>query len=267
MTENPTSPVAGRQDGQGINEDLAAQLTSFGLTSREAQLYVTVLALAEPTVAEVAQMLGLNRTGAYDAMTGLAQKDLIQFVDSDRVSHRAGTKVLRAADPGILLARHRRGQVALEQLVPHLRGVSVHNEPHAQYFQGIQSMQTALMDILNWDCELRGIISMNDLHETVGVAAMDAFIAERARLGMELRVVRSRARDVPGRWPSSDEDRRELRWAPSDYVFTSTMYIGARDVLLISSPADTFALKISSKEFAVAQRHLFELLWARSDPT
>jgi len=256
-------------DGRDIGSAdpaLVAQLVAAGLSDREARLYLTVLAVTDPTVSEIARLLGTNRTGVYDTVRSLEQKSLVQLVDSDRVSHRSGTKVLRAADPTMLLARHRRDGLTLERLVPELRRLSVHNEPHAQYFQGVYAMRTALLDILDWGCPLRGILSMRDLYETVGRDAMDTFIAERARRGMSLRVVRSRERDEEGEWPTSDHDQRILRRAPTSYVFTSSMYIGDENILLLSSPAEAFALKLSSRQFALTQQHLFELLWTMSEP-
>lgn len=244
--------------------ELREGLREIGFMDRETDVYIAILQHREPTVAEIAKSVGFSRTSVYDAVSNLVNADLVQFVDSDRVSRRAGTKVLRAADPSVLRARERERERKVEQLVTDLQEFKRTNSPHAQYFQGVHAMRTALFDILNWNCQLCGILSMRDLHETVGREAMDDFIAARAKQGMGLRVVRSQERDEPGTWPTSGADRRLLRSAPKSYTYTASMYIGDSDVLMLSTRSEAFALKISSRDFAQMQQHIFDIVWGMS---
>lgn len=249
-----------------FDQQVMQGLREAGLTDKEAEFYLTTLSLREPTVAEVARTLGVSRTGGYDLAAALQTAGLVQIVDSDRVSHRAGTKVLRAADPQVLVARARERQLRLEQLMPKLRDLSSNNEPHAQYFQGLNAMRVALLDVLNWQCQLAGILSMRDLHETVGRETMDTFITERSRLGMGLRVIRSPERDEDSLWPTSMTDRRVLRAAPLGYVYTASMYIGDENILILSTREEGFALKITSRQFSLMQQHIFDVVWEMSTP-
>ena len=94
---------------------------------------------------------------------------------------------------------------------------------------------------------------------------MAQYIDERIRRGIKLRVVRSPARDTEAIWPSSQEEDRELRYAPVHLILGMTMYIYDEKVLHISSRNENYALVIESEEMSAMNRALFESLWMIGD--
>ncbi|ETR78071.1 TrmB family transcriptional regulator [Afipia sp. P52-10] len=114
------------------------------------------------------------------------------------------------------------------------------------------------------DCRskiLRGILSMHELLEAPGAEWMDGFIAERLRRGIQLQVIRSPSRESEHIWPSSQDELRELRYAPTSMDLGMTMYLYDERVLYVSSRKENFALVIESPELSALNGAMFDGLW------
>lgn len=250
------------------HEWLVQKLTDLGIELKAARFYLAVLEMREPTVAEVAMAAGISRTSAYDIVAYLQAKGLVELVDSQRVTRRAGTKVLRAHDPGRLIGEWNERKRILDEVIPQLR--EIHQKagpfPRTSTYQGTAGIRQALFETLNWGPKLRAIMSMKDLYDAVGTDVMEEYVQERIRRKIFLQVVRSRAKDTWWGWLTSDREYREARWAPDSYIYTMTLIIGDEAVVFLSSATEDFAVKVESVEFAEMQGNLFDVLWRVSEP-
>lgn len=245
------------------------ELVQIGLDPKAATLYLSILEMHEPTVAEVARVTNINRTTAYDLVNSLVQRGMVQLVDSSRTKSRANTKVIRPQNPDRLLTDWLQTKVLLDKIVPQLQALQERSGPFPRttYFEGAEGMRHALYETLTWGSDLCGIMSMEDLHNGIGKAATDDYVRERCKRKIWLRVVRSHEKDINEGWHSSAEEYRHARHAPDSYVYNMTSLIGADKVIMLSSRKENFALKIESAEYAEMQRNLFEVLWGVSvDP-
>jgi HTH-type transcriptional regulator, sugar sensing transcriptional regulator len=245
------------------------ELVQIGLDPKAASLYLAILEMHEPTVAEVARVTDTNRTTAYDLVNSLVQRGMVQLVASSRTNRRANTKVIKPQNPDKLLTDWLQTKVLLDKVVPQLQALQERSGPFPRttYFEGAEGMRHALFETLTWGSDLCGIMSMDDLHKGIGRPATDDYVRERWKRKIWLRVVRSHEKDVDEGWESSDEEFRRARYAPDTYVYNMTMLIGADKVIMLSSRRENFALKIESAEYAEMQRNLFEILWGvSSDP-
>ncbi|BBX64376.1 hypothetical protein MSAS_35500 [Mycobacterium saskatchewanense] len=244
-----------------------AELVEAGLEPKEARFYLAALSMDSATVAQVAEASQISRTNAYDIAKRLAQRGLLSLIEGG--SHRGGraggrpTTIVRAADPQHLLDEWSQRRRMLESLIPQLRAMYAKGgtAPRVRYLEGVSGIRTALFETLDWPSPLRGVLSMRDLLTVPGVEAMDEYVAGRRERKLWLHVLRSPEKDLPGGWPSSDEDYRRTRYVPAEYVFTMTMIIGDAAVAMISSKRESFALVVESVEFVEMQRNLFEVLW------
>ncbi|MGY1749309.1 TrmB family transcriptional regulator [Modestobacter sp. SYSU DS0511] len=246
---------------------LLQQLVEIGIEPKAARFYLMLLEMRQPTVAEVAMASGITRSHAYDLTGHLRQRGLVELVDSDRVKRRAGTKVLRPNDPGRLLGEWHQRKRILDEVVPRLR--AIHEKagpfPRTSHYDGAAGIRQALFETLNWGCDLRAIMSMEDLYAAIGQDVMEGYVRERGRRRIFLKVIRSAEKDTSPGWLTSDPEFREARWAPPSYVYTMTSIIGTDSVVMLSSTDESFAVKIESSEYATMQANLFEVLWGVSE--
>lgn len=252
-----------------------SDLVEAGLDVKEAKLYLAVLSMDSPTIAQAAEACGVSRTNAYDVAKRLASRNLLDLVEANpEVSGRdkgagRGRVVLHAADPEKLIEEWDQRRKLLDEIVPQLRAMHAKAgaAPRVRYLPGENGIRSALFDTLQWPSPLRGILSMRDLFTVPGPSAMREYIDARRSRSLWLHVVRSAEKDLPRGWQSSQEDLRRTRYAPADCLFTMTTFIGERAVVMLSSKQENFALKIESAEYAEMQRNLFEVLWAASQDT
>jgi sugar-specific transcriptional regulator TrmB len=246
------------------------QLAQLGLDPREARFYVAVLTLGRTTVARAAQHANVSRTSGYDLARRLINRGLLQtieFGESGRREDRSRSELV-AADPSSLFDEVDRRRALLENLVPQLRAVqsTARARPKVRYLEGVAGIREALFETLTWPSPIRGIFAMKDLFLVPGEDALDEYVESRRERALTLHVVRSPERDIPRRWPTSRAALRIARYAPPDLVFTMTTIIGEDAVAVMSSRQEGFAMMIDSREYALTQASLFEVLWNASTP-
>ncbi len=246
--------------------DIANKLASIGISGVLYKLYAAAIELGEAPISAVAARAGVVRTSAYNALQRLEQEGLVTLETRD------GLRCVIANDPTTLLERIEAKRQMLNELMPQLR--STYNralgKPQIRFYEGDQGILTTLWDTLTITDEpkvLRGILSMNELMQTPGMAEMDRFIQDRVGKGIWLKVIRSEQKDVEAIWPSSPAHLRELRYAPPNMVLSMTTFIYDHRVCLISSKKENYGLIIESEEFATLQAVLFDAIWELSRPT
>jgi HTH-type transcriptional regulator, sugar sensing transcriptional regulator len=246
------------------------ELERAGLDPKEAQLYLAVLALGQPTVAQAAHAAQVSRTNAYDVVRRLSRRGLLTITEVGPTGEPAGRgrAVLRATDPEQFLTEWRERGAVLHEVVPRLKALmnTQTPRPRVRYLEGQSGITAALWETLTWGGPLKGILSMIDLLQVPGRQRMDEYVARRRELGIALHVVRSPEKESEDLWPSSARDLREVRFAPPHHIFTMTMLIGASSVAVISSRRENFAMMIDSSEYAELQSGLFDSLWSASTP-
>jgi sugar-specific transcriptional regulator TrmB len=235
------------------------RLLALGLDEKEQRFYLAALELGTASVTAIAARANVSRTNGYDLLQRLQKRGLVSQIEGD-----GGVRQIVAEDPGVLVQEWERTRHVLDDLVPELR--SLYNgpkfKPRIRLYEGADGIKRAFRETL--DCRsklLLGILSMHELLEVPGAEWMAQYIDERISRGIELKVVRSPARDSEAIWPSSPAEERELRYAPPHLNLSMTMYIYDHKVLHISSRNENYALVIESEELAAMNRSLFESLW------
>lgn len=243
--------------------DIEERLARIGLSGTLYKLYLTAVGLGGASITEVAAKAGLARTTAHDALAKLEAEGLVRFVDQGK------RRFVVAQDPGVLLERAEARRQMLDDVMPVLRSMYHHEsgKPNVRFHPGAEGIRTTLWDTLSGgDTVLRATLSMKELMAEPGLDEMERYLAERARRGIWLKVIRSADRDIAPIWPSSQQQRRELRYAPADHTLAMTCFIYGNKVALISSARERYGLIIDSAEFAAFQTSLFDAMWSASTP-
>lgn len=238
-------------------------LAVFGLNEKKANIYLAALEMGPSSALALAERANIKRTTVYDILEELKHLGLITETLRGKRTRYAAT------DPDRLKDLVRRQSLALEALLPQLK--ALYNvpgiKPSVRFFEGMAGVQAALEETLTAeDKTLLGILSMEDLYETIGEAYMEDYVQRRIAMGYKLRVVRSKEKEVMKRWPSSKKENRDRRYAPKGYIFGMTQYVYDNKVLLLSSRKENFAMVVESVDYARNQRQLFEALWQVSQP-
>lgn len=239
-------------------------LADLGLSQRQQLVYLALLTLGRASVQSIAAHADVERTSLYQVLQSLERLGLVgqQIVGKKRL--------FVAQDPEQLRTLLGRKQAALSEVLPEIKALWTASDvrPRVRYYEGIEGMRTVIDDTLTApDGQLQGILSTEDLFATVGQRWMDKYVQRRIKAGIHLRVLRSPQKEVGEQWPTSQRDKRALRYTPDGMVFSMTMYVYGTKVALLSTRQENFGMLIESDEFATHQRNLFQALWQISRPT
>ena len=243
---------------------LADSLVEFGLNQKEANVYLALLELGESKVHDIAHKSQITRPTTYDILEKLAKQGLVGAYDKHNIRHYV------ASDPEKIRRTLVEKQQAFESLLPELK--SIHNtlrsKPKISFFEGVSGIKTVFEDTLTAKNKtLRGILSMADLYKIPGKKYMDDYVARRVASSFNLRVVRSKPKEIANDWLAGREENRDVRFPPANMVFEMTTYIYDNKVGLISTIKENFGMIIESQEYSNNMGHMFEALWQISKPS
>lgn len=233
-------------------------LREFGFSEKEASVYMALLSLGEGKAHEISLRAHTSRSTTYEILEKLAEDGFVAVQDKNKIRHYI------ANDPEVFKRNLEAKQYAFDLVLPELKSVynRLKSKPKIAFYDGVDGIKTVFEDTLrSRDKLLRGILSMEDLFKMPGKEYMDDYVKRRITRGYHLHVLRSKPKEVSNDWPSTPEDRRELRYPPENIVFDMTTYIYDNKVGIISTEKENFGLIIESEEFSKTMRQLFELAW------
>ncbi|MBI4146368.1 hypothetical protein HY489_03455 [Candidatus Woesearchaeota archaeon] len=125
--------------------EIETALEAFGLTTKEAKIYLALLELGESTVLRLSEVTGINRTTLYDILKALARKGIIGTTDKEKI------KYFSPAKPTVLLDALKRRQQAVERALPELirRTATLGAKPKIQFYEGKEGIDAVHQDVLS----------------------------------------------------------------------------------------------------------------------
>lgn len=248
---------------QYIYQQLEQDLQEYGLTHKQAKIYLASLQLGPASVQSIARKAEVERTNTYDALEGLINHHLMSITPM-------GKKHLYVAEPPEMIKRLlQEKEEKLKVILPELRSLnnSSENKPRIRYYPGEQGYMTVYEDTLTTSTkQLFGLYSNKAIIEVLGKSYIDDMVERRVKAGIFLRTIHPRAHDMPGLWGTSKTHMRDVRLAPQDMDLPIVSFVYDNKVIILSSKKETFGLIIESQDIATAQASFFEALWQISTP-
>ena len=238
---------------------LLRDLISIGFDEKKAKIYLALLELGTAKAQEIAKKAGLERPTTYDLLVKLSKEGFVSSFE------KRGVRYYIASQPEKITSRFFELEKRAEALMPELKALYSlsENKPRVSFYEGVEGIKTVFWDTLTTQRKtLNCILSMEDLYVIPGKQFMDSYVGKRIRDGFSIRVIRSKSKEIRKEdWPTSNEQKRALRYAPQNMVFSMTTYLYDTKVALISTQKENFGMIIESKEFYQTMNNLFETLW------
>ncbi len=244
--------------------DIYSTLKDIGMSEHKARVYVACLELGVGTATQIASKAQIHRTTVYELLKDLLADGLINSTPEGRASKFTAEK------PDQLKSLLKEKEKKISEILPDLRSrFNVReNKPRVRFYEGIDGVRAMLNDTLEaHDVLLRALLSVSDFNDFLGEKWFGDYTNKRIASGKKLRVLRPESKEVPGLYPGSKKDNREVRLAPRDITFSLSQYIYDNKVVLISTAKEGYGMIIESKEFYTIQLQLFETLWSVSRMT
>ncbi|MDO8490100.1 MAG: helix-turn-helix domain-containing protein [bacterium] len=241
---------------------LIEDLIRLGLSEKEAQIYLSLLERGDAKAAEISRATAMQRPTVYDILSKLQREGFVSSYE------KKGVLRYIPAKPDVFLFKIKEKQEIYTKILPDLlsRVPEGTSKPGIRFYDGINGVKSVFEETLSaQNKQLCGILSMQDLYEIPGKSYMDDYVARRVAAGYSLNVIRSKPKDIEEVWKTAASERRELRYAPSDMLFSMTTYLFDHKVGLISTQKEKYGLIIESRDYSALMRNLFEALWTVSE--
>jgi HTH-type transcriptional regulator, sugar sensing transcriptional regulator len=243
-------------------DNLKEILQEVGLSDKESQVYLSLLALGPSTVNDIAERADLIRTTTYDLLKTLREKALVSFARKNKVIHYT------AADPSKIIETLDEKKQKVKSVLKELR--SLHNpkpkSPVIELFEGMEGIRTVWQDILHKKKDLLCISDYESLFNTTKFFA-PRFINQRVEHKIPARLLTEKTKGAVEVWKNKDKkELRKTKFLQGLNIMSATEYIYGNNVAILGTDVkNPLAFIIRHKDFANHQRNLFELLWEKAE--
>ena len=233
-------------------------LRVLGLDDKEQRFYLAALGRASSTVTELSMKAGVTRTHGYDLLERLASRGLLRTIAA------SGGQRVMAEDPEVLIARWETVKDSLEALVPHLRALSDDVvRPSVRLYEGATEIDRVVGVALKRRTDpLCLVVASTGLH---------AALSERriVDLADNMRQRRGTCRFIaPGSMRAHFATMEEpglsacVRFLQPALKLPVALILSGDHSLYVAPDAEGFALAVGSRELAIMNQTIFDLLWA-----
>ena len=245
------------------NNLLIKNLVEFGLSEKEAAVYISLLELELAGVNEIAKKAGINRSSAYVVLESLKSKGLVGISDDKKVRQYI------AASPETLhrvasdMARKQEDlRKNIDSIVPELKLLykNIKHKPKVSVFEGKEGLITAFEDILNCKDKLMRVTSrLDSLVHIIPPDYFPKYVQKRIKIGIKML----------GIHPDDELSRRLKRVSigfDEPILIPKEKYLSSADTAIYDnkigfmSPKDGgIAIIIESQEVADVMKNIFDL--------
>ncbi|MFA4937186.1 MAG: helix-turn-helix domain-containing protein [Patescibacteria group bacterium] len=237
-------------------QDLQNILKTFGLSPKEAQVYLGLLELGSSAVQKIARKSELPRASVYDILDELAKKGLVSTFAQKGVKHYT------AENPEKLFKLAQDRARLLESALPQLQALyqSPQDRPMVRLFYGKEGMKVILEEVLESKSEFLTFSSAEDLFIVLD-DYFPEFVKRRVALKIPARVITRDSAKARERKQLGSKELRQVRLISAAYDFHGMKMIFGNKVALFTFYKDLIAVLIESEELAKIERAQFELVW------
>jgi sugar-specific transcriptional regulator TrmB len=247
------------------NENVAEKLLSFGLSKKEAGVYLAALELGHGTVSQISRKASINRTTGYDILDSLSNYGLV------RISGKEPKQEYVAESPDNLITmlekRLEDTKTAIEnakESLPEFKSIhTVSDRPQVRFYEGIEGMKHVYEDTLTSSEPIRAYGNYDVMYGTMG-DYFPAYYRRRAKKGIKALAIVPDSQLARERASKDTEEMRELAIVPKQ-KFDITPDIEIYDnKVMITSWKEKLGIIIESAEVADAMKKIFELAWVEA---
>lgn len=233
----------------------------FGLSEKEAVVYLKLLELGEATIRRISETTGINRFTLYDVLKYLIEKELAGMIIKEKV------KQFYVIEPKELLRRIKEAEKKFSSIVSELekRKAIVGVKPKIMLFEGKKGIDAVNEDVLK-SREIFAYGSFEVVSKTLKWQAID-FVKKRLKLGIKWKgVTDSSIKKTYFYKDPKYKKLTELRIDDSLKDMQTWNYIYNNKIAILSFKKENFVgIIIEDEAVSNSYRIVFEKLWNQAN--
>lgn len=231
-------------------------LQNYGLSEKQAKVYLACLELGSSSVQKIARQAGLARSTVYELLETLRLRGLVSTFMRKHIRHFSAQELVQI----VKLAE--RQVETLKNALPQLEALigTSRVRPTIRFYQGKEQMKVILEEVLDEAEEMLSFSSAEDLFRELGDYFYE-FVKRRLEKKIPARVLLPESNKARERQERGPKELRTVKILPPTYNFHGQTIIWKSKIAMFSFVKDFTAIVIESQELAEMQRALFEYLW------
>ncbi|EKE15611.1 MAG: transcriptional regulator, TrmB [uncultured bacterium] len=235
-------------------------LKKLDLGEKEIEIYLAILKLKQATITKIAKLAEIKRTSAYHCLENLIKKGLIFKTDKN------GRNYYGAEDPKESLNNllNEKKEIVMS-LIPEMKEIygQSSNIPEIKIYKNQIGLRKMFEDLLLCKEKInRYYLSGFLLEDILGKEFIDDFVIKRIKKGIRSFSLRSFTyKPEREKGEIHSKQLREVKFVPENINIKPYMVIYDDKVVVISTMEEKFGFVIQSKEYADAQKEIFDMIW------
>ncbi len=170
-----------------MDDKLITVLQEYGLSEKEAKIYLVTLELGSAPASTIARRAGIKRVTAYALLQDLKRQEIAQSVE------KGGVTNFQVIDPNKLLKRLETKYQKLQEQIPALVALAdqYSNKPRIQYFEGVAGIKQMYEDLLVNNETICSFLWTQELPVEVSDFLYNNFLPRRIKQKIKAKVILS----------------------------------------------------------------------------
>jgi HTH-type transcriptional regulator, sugar sensing transcriptional regulator len=238
------------------------ELTKYGLSEKQATIYLTLLKIGPSTANTIAEECDFVRTTTYDVLKVLKEEGIIGVMIKNKI------KYFEAADPEKLIQLLDERKKYVNDILPQLKKLrtTIPEMPRSEIFEGKQGMKTVLQIILESKKPLYAYSNNKSMLDILPVYG-PRFIKDRVKLKIPIKIISEPSKTTTKILKNKDKaELRETRTIPQFKDMALNQYFNEDFVAILGTREDKpIGIVIYHKDYAKAQKIIFDRLWINAE--
>ena len=244
-----------------MDANLLITLQNYGLSEKEARVYLTVLELGTSIASTIARRAELNRVTVYTILEDLKRDGIVNETTKE------GIKYYSVISPDILLKQLEQKYESFRDKVPELLALAEKfgNKPRIQFFEWFEGVKKMYGDLLSSTTEpICAFLWLESISTQLHTYLEKEFLPQRIKLGIKAKVI-SHIGEKNKTYKSMDKKvLRETRIV-KDVAFILhheiNIYGESKVAIAMFNNDEMSAIIIHSKKFHDTLLSIFNFIW------
>lgn len=247
-------------------DNLTGKLISFGLSKKEASVYIALLTIDRGTVAQTSRKANVNRATTYVILDSLINKGLASMSGKKPKQEyyaespdKLATYLEKQAEESTRAAEKAKEFASELKLIQKSA-----TRPQIKFYEGIEGLRYVFEDSLKAESDnIIAFSSIEDQHSVIK-GYFPEYYRRRAKRKLFMRAIFPQTSMGIERAKKDPEEYRESVFVPADqFGFHPAINVYDNKVM-IASWREKLGIIIESAEIADAMKKIFELAWAEA---
>ncbi len=244
-----------------MDATLLITLQNYGLSEKEAKVYLTVLELGTSIASTIARRAELNRVTTYTLLEDLKRDGIVNETTKD------GIKFYSVISPDILLKQLEQKYESFKEKVPELLAMAEKfgNKIKVQFFEWVEGIVKMYNDTLSSTTEpILAFLGLQDMPLALKKRLFDGYVKQRIKLKIPAKVIVSDTETNKDYKKLDKQNIKETRVVKSNLFSLYgeiDIYAENRVAIFMFNDKEMSGIIIHSKSMHDSLKSIFNFIW------